>query len=97
MGKENYKYLKQDAKKGCNNCPFKFCVGSNCKAYKKMIRKDNDEISYIIKNKYKGGNMNYKIEGNKGKKVVKIIQFIIGFIVGIIITLAGLIVFAHIV
>lgn len=98
IGKENYRYLKKDIKKGCEKCPFKFCVGSNCRAYKKRIKQDDDEIAYIIKDKYKGeGYMNYKVEGNKGKRVYKLFQFALGFLIGVIVSVIGLILLSHII
>lgn len=48
LGKRNYAILKGDCRAGCDRCPFAFCVGSDCRPYKKLIMKDDDSVSYLL-------------------------------------------------
>jgi hypothetical protein len=41
--------------------------------------------------------MNYKIDGNKGKRVYKLFQFALGFLVGVVASVIGLILLSRII
>lgn len=71
-----------DTKKGCKNCPFKFCVADNCKMYKKLILSNNDEIMYIVKDKYK-----YNENSQSTKKSIRAIIPLIIIVTNIITSL----------
>ena len=79
IGKDNYKVLIKDTKGRCQSCPFKYCVAKNCKDYKNKILKNDDEISYLIKDEYKGEIMKKEKDHTRLKYAI---QFITGYVIG---------------
>lgn len=52
LGKRNYAVLKRDCRAGCDRCPFSFCVGSDCRPYKKLVMRDDDSVSYLLDSRF---------------------------------------------